>query len=352
MSLERNLTFNGSGIHPFDGSADPQKINILLVDDSADCLMALKEVLDGPDRHLVMVQSGEEALRYLLGAEVGVVLLDIRLSGLNGYETAALIRQRSRTKSVPIIFLTGYSKEDEDVARGYSFGAVDYIFKPVDPSALKSKADCFVELAKSNQTLKRQTLALTPSEKEFLRSRTVALLLKHAPVPTFVAGLDGLILQANLLVGKILGLQVDQAIGAASSGTLTPGERWLLIGAVREAAERGVKREVVVHPRPMSGQPMAFALHIAPLRNDEDRVIGVIGMGQDMRRYEQAMLDLERTRVELEGRVQEVAHLKEIVVARDLSLLRLQKEHEALRLDRRRVPSGAPASDSCREADR
>ncbi|MES4786657.1 MAG: hypothetical protein C4294_13470, partial [Nitrospiraceae bacterium] len=100
MSLERNLTFNGSGIHPFDGSADPQKINILLVDDSADCLMALKEVLDGPDRHLVMVQSGEEALRYLLGAEVGVVLLDIRLSGLNGYETAALIRQRSRTKSV------------------------------------------------------------------------------------------------------------------------------------------------------------------------------------------------------------------------------------------------------------
>ncbi|MEP6889010.1 MAG: hypothetical protein ABI945_11915, partial [Nitrospirales bacterium] len=78
-----DLTFDGARIDSFDGSNLSEKINILLVDDNVNCLMALKEVLSGPDRHLVMVQSGEEALRYLLGADVGIVLLDIRLSGLS-----------------------------------------------------------------------------------------------------------------------------------------------------------------------------------------------------------------------------------------------------------------------------
>lgn len=349
MPLERDLTFDGSGIESFDGQltfTDPQKINILLVDDNENCLMALKEVLAGPDRHLVMVQSGEQALRYLLTADVGIVLLDIRLSGLSGYETAALIRQRNQTRSVPIIFVTGCSKEHSDVARGYSFGAVDYIFKPVDPNVLKSKVDCFVELAKSNQRLKQQTKALAIGEKECLRSRAAATLIQNAPVPAFIAGFDGVVLQLNSAAHELVGLQVDHGAGSSNSNVLTPGEKWLVSGAIREAAERGVRRDISIHPRTITGELMALLLHIAPLRNDEGRVIGVIGIAQDRQCYEQAMLDLERTKVELQGRLQDVGHLREIVLARDVTLLRLQKENESLKRSLRRAIPNATASDA------
>ena len=349
MSLERDLTFDGSGIDSFDGQlalTDAQKINVLLVDDNENCLMALKEVLAGPDRHLVMVQSGEQALRYLLAADVGVVLLDIRLSGLSGYETAALIRQRNHTRSVPIIFVTGCSTEQSDVARGYSFGAVDYMFKPVDPNVLKSKVDCFVELAKSHQRLKQQTRALAIGEKEVLRSRTAATLLQHAPVPAFIAGVDGVILQLNPAAHELVGLHAGQPAGSSNSSVLIPGEKWLVSGAIREAAERGVRRDISIHPRTITGQLMALLLQIAPLRNDEGRVIGVLGIAQDRQCYEQAMLDLERTKVELQGRLQEVEHLKEIVVARDMALLYLQKENESLKRSLRRAISHVTASDA------
>jgi PAS domain S-box-containing protein len=349
MPLERDLSFGGSGIEYVYGDltlTDPQRVNVLIVDDNENCLMALKEVLAGPDRHLVMVQSGEQALRYLLTADVGVVLLDIRLSGLSGYETAALIRQRNQTRSVPIIFVTGCSKEHSDVARGYSFGAVDYIFKPVDPNVLKSKVDCFVELAKSHQRLKQQTRALAIGEKECLRSQAAATLVQNTPVPAFIAGVDGMVLQLNSAAHELVGLQLDQGAGSSDSSALTPGEKWLVSGAIREAAERGVGREISIHPCTVTGGRMALLLHVAPLRSDDGRVIGVIGIGQDRQCHEQAMLDLERTKIELEGRRHEVEHLKEIVVARDMILLRLQKENESLKRSLRQATLNATASDA------
>jgi len=333
MALERDLIFDNSGADAIDrfGHDGPEKVNILLVDDNRDCLMALKELLAGPDRHLVMVESGEQALRYLLAANVGMVLLDIQLSGLSGYETAALIRQRSRTRLVPIIFVTGRSKEHADVVQGYSLGAVDYIFKPVDPTVLKSKVDCFVELAKSAQSLKRQTVALGLAEKECLRSRAAYHLVRNAPIPTFVAGIAGTIVQANLLASELLGLQLDRTVGGAPTNALTPGETWQLGGAIREVAERGVTRQLLLHPRQMPGELMALTVHIAPLRNEEDRVIGVMGIGENMQAHQQALLDVERMRVELQGKCQEIANLKELVVARDVTLLRLQKDNDALK---------------------
>src|ERR1044072_8275514 len=122
-SPEDRFEFDGFGTDPLEPPRRPHwgdapKINILVVDDNADYLFALEEVLAGPDRHVVMVQSGDQALRYLLGAEVGVILLDIQLSGLSGYETAALIRKRSRTRAVPIIFVTGCNTDSTDIARG------------------------------------------------------------------------------------------------------------------------------------------------------------------------------------------------------------------------------------------
>jgi len=333
---EDRFEFDGFGTDPLEPPRRPHwgdapKINILVVDDNADYLFALEEVLAGPDRHVVMVQSGDQALRYLLGAEVGVILLDIQLAGLSGYETAALIRKRSRTRTVPIIFVTGCNTDSTDIARGYSLGAVDYIFKPVAPAVLRSKVDCFVELAKSTQILKRQTQALESSEKELINSRAAAMLVKETPLPAILADSRGSLLHANIEAIRILGAHIGQSPAGANWMTLTPGERWLLSAAVREAAERGVTRELCVHPRLQSGELMAVAVSLGPLRDDDGLVLGVLGIGRDMQPYQQAMLDLERTQVELAGKAQELGHLREIVVERDLAIFRLRKENESLR---------------------
>ena len=349
MTSRPDLTFDGFGTDPLEhgNSQDPQKINILVVDDNADYLFALEEVLAGPDRHVVMVQSGEEALRYLLGVDVGVILLDIQLSGLSGYETAALIRKRSRTRAVPIIFVTGCSTDNTDIAHGYSFGAVDYIFKPVEPKFLRSKVDCFVELAKSTQMLKRQTRALALGEKELINSRGAATLVKEAPLPAILADPRGCILHANIEAIRVLGAHIGQSVAATNWTTLTPGERWLLTGAIREAAEREVTREICVHPRLQSGELMAIAVSLAPLRDDDGRIMGVLGIGRDMQPYQQAMLDLERMRVELTGKSHELRQLREIVVERDLAIFRLQKENESLRQDLRSSPPFQAEPDAC-----
>ena len=121
------------------------KARILLVDDDERNLMALAEALkDLAD--IVTATSGSEALRHLLKTEFAVILLDVFMPGMDGYETASLIREREQTARIPIIFLSAVNKETEHLMRGYAMGAVDYVFKPVDPLILKSKVGVFVDL--------------------------------------------------------------------------------------------------------------------------------------------------------------------------------------------------------------
>jgi len=114
-------------------------------------------ILQTPDRNLVRASSGEETLRFLLDEDAAVILLDVNMPGIGGLETAALIRERERTRNLPIIFLTAYGDlGDLSISRGYSLGAVDYIVKPIDPEALKSKVRVFVELYRKTEQIKRQ----------------------------------------------------------------------------------------------------------------------------------------------------------------------------------------------------
>jgi signal transduction histidine kinase/DNA-binding response OmpR family regulator len=139
---------------------ETEKINILMVDDSPTNLLALETILEGPDRNLVKAMSGDEALRYLLNMDVAVVLLDVYMPGIDGLETAALIRGREKSRDIPIIFLTADSMGNRHIAKGYSLGAVDYILKPVEPDILRSKVAVFVELFKKTEEIKRQAALL------------------------------------------------------------------------------------------------------------------------------------------------------------------------------------------------
>ena len=136
----------------------PAKARILAVDDDERNLLAIDEVLS-PIAEVVTVQSGEEALRCLLKGEFAVILLDVLMPGLDGYETAALIRRREQSKRTPLIFLTAINKEEAHMLRGYDAGAVDYVFKPFDPVMLRSKVAVFVELYEKTLEIQRKAIA-------------------------------------------------------------------------------------------------------------------------------------------------------------------------------------------------
>ena len=144
-----------------------QKTNILLVDDRRENLLALEGILKSLNQNLVQAMSGAQALKYLLRNEVAVILLDVEMPDMDGFQTATLIREREKTRHTPIIFLTAISKSDVHVSQGYSLGGVDYIFKPFAPDVLKSKVSAFVEMYKQRQDAQRQS-ALLKAERDFV----------------------------------------------------------------------------------------------------------------------------------------------------------------------------------------
>jgi signal transduction histidine kinase/HPt (histidine-containing phosphotransfer) domain-containing protein len=168
--------------------SSPSKANELVVDDEPCGLLAMQELLSGPDRNVVPVASGEEALRRILKSDFAIILLDVRMPGMDGFETAVLIRKLRRSRDTPIIFLTG-AVEDESVSRGYEVGGVDYILKPVDPDILKSKVAVFVDLYSRKAQLRTQVMQQKSAERELsrvnegleaqIRERTASLIIAN-----------------------------------------------------------------------------------------------------------------------------------------------------------------------------
>lgn len=132
------------------------KAKILMVDDRADNLLALEAILSSLNQELVRADSGEAALKRLLTDEYAVILLDVQMPGLDGFETATHIKRREKTKNVPIIFLTAISNEPHHAFRGYAAGAVDYLAKPFDPWVLRAKVSVFIELYEKTRQLREQ----------------------------------------------------------------------------------------------------------------------------------------------------------------------------------------------------
>ncbi|KKI91997.1 histidine kinase [Bacillus sp. SA1-12] len=132
------------------------KVKILLVDDRPENLLALKSVLTSPEYHLICARSGEEALKHVLIEEIAVILLDVQMPGIDGFETARIIKSREKSKQIPIIFITAISQAIDHVKEGYRAGAIDYIFKPFHPETLKMKIDAFVKVHQYQEQIKFQ----------------------------------------------------------------------------------------------------------------------------------------------------------------------------------------------------
>src|SRR5579872_621421 len=146
-------------------------VNILLVDDDATKRFALRTILAPLDENIIEASSGADALRQLLRNEFGVVLLDVRMPIMDGFETAQLIRQRPRSELTPLIFVTALDQAETDMSRGYNLGAVDFVFAPVNPAIMRAKVTVFVELYRAQQELRRYRTQL----ESLVEERTIAL---------------------------------------------------------------------------------------------------------------------------------------------------------------------------------
>jgi CheY-like chemotaxis protein len=150
-------------------------LSILLVDDDASNRLALSEILADSGADIVCASSGKEALKLILQHDFAVILLDVRMPDMDGYETATYIRQRQKSRHTPIIFLTAVHKDEAHVFRGYSAGAVDYVFKPIEPVVLRAKVAAFIELHKQAEEIRRQAEHERRLLEENIRIRTAKI---------------------------------------------------------------------------------------------------------------------------------------------------------------------------------
>ena len=260
-----------------------ERAKLLLVDDRPENLLALEAILEPLGQDLVRAESGEEALRHLLNDEFAAILLDVQMPGMDGFQTAELIKRRERTQHVPILFLTAISKDAEHVFRGYGAGAVDYLMKPFDPHILRAKVAVFIELwqktveiRRQDALLKQQEIATLERESE-LRYRSLADAVPQIVWTTNPAG-DVVTYNARWYeyTGMKPGAETDSLSIIHPEDVPEMTSRW---EAVRETGE---PFEIEYRFRRHDG---AYRWHLGRsvvLRDDDGRVTGWVGTATDI----------------------------------------------------------------------
>lgn len=278
----------------------PEGARVLLVDDDERNLLALQTVLEDLGE-VVLARSGEEALRHLLKGEFAVILLDVYMPGMDGYETAQIIRRREQTKSIPIVFLSAVNKEAEHLMRGYSMGAVDYVFKPVDPIILRSKVAVFVDLFEKTKEIEvkaRQEQELLDAnlranserlraEQELRRAeQRQAVIIQSLPMVLYLEPYDSRRRIPNYLTGdieSICGFTYEQLSSDPQMWVdrLHPDDRNRVIAAL-EARRKSGKMSIEYRWQAADGQYKHVLDQAVLLKDSDGRAVEFAGTITDI----------------------------------------------------------------------
>ncbi len=309
-------------------------INILLVDDEPKNLMVLESILDSSDYHLTKAQSGQEALMALLTKDFALLVLDIEMPGMNGWELAQLIKKRKKTEHIPIIFLTAHYAGDEHVLQGYTAGAVDYLTKPVNSAILRSKVAVFVHLCRK-AALEESNRALRESEER------VRAVLNSALSAVVVMDSEGKITEWNARAEQMFERTRREALGQKLSETIIPPR-------YREAYRRGLEHFLATGGGPVvnrlieasalrrDGSEFPVELSISPLK--AGNVVTFCGFITDITQRKQSEEQIKASLHEKEVLLKEIHHRVKNNLQVICSLLNLQsgsiRDPEALALFR------------------
>lgn len=317
-----------------DTAADP--INILIVDDEPANLLVLETVLEDPGYRLVRAQTADQALLALVNAEFALLILDIRLPGMSGFELAQIIKERKKTAGVPIIFLTAYYDKDQHVLEGYGTGAVDFLNKPVNPAVLRSKVSVFADLHRKNREISLSNSALLAEVAERRRAedqlrelnetlerrvseRTEALRQSDKKLQLMMNSItDGLLMldrdwrftYCNDQGARLLGMRPEQMVGASI---------WqMLPHSAGSAFETGLRHAVVTrqtvsfeafYPEPLT---MWLQCHCYPSEDSLSMYFHNISDRHEVEVRRQQLLSAEQA---ARGESERVAHAKDEFLA-------------------------------------
>ncbi len=207
-----------------------ETVDILLVDDTPENVLALKGILSRSDYNLVSASSGGEALKLILKHDFAVILLDVLMPGMNGFETAKLVRARDKSKHIPILFLTAHGSELAQIYQGYSVGAVDYLIKPIDPDVVKAKVAVFVDLFRKTRQIEHQQEQLRAAERlraeHLLRASAEQydVTFEQAGVGIAHFAPDGRFLKVNPHFAELSGYSERDALSRSLRDLLHPDE--------------------------------------------------------------------------------------------------------------------------------
>ena len=277
--------------------------SVLLVDDRPENLLALAAVLEPLHVHLRPAGSGEEALKALLEEDFAVVLLDVQMPGMDGFETAKFIRGRERSRTTPIIFLTAVSTDIAQVTRGYQAGAVDYVLKPFEPNMLRSKVSVFCDL-------ERQRRARARADE--------MLLLAWRSLPTGAALIDGegRVLRANPVLQKLTG---GRAVNGVAVSTLVNLDDRLALDALLTAALAGATVPPAAELQLAGDEDLPVSILAWGVREHDGEILSVLIQVDDLRERRRAEAARERLAEERAGRAKaEAAYERERTIASTL----------------------------------
>lgn len=300
-------------LSPRSPEATTAPTQILIVDDDESNLIAVRAVLSELGHPIVTARSGEEALRCLLHSDFAVILLDVRMPGMDGYETAEVIRGRERSRHVPIIFLSGVDKNEAHLFRGYAAGAVDYVFKPIEPLFLRSKVAVFTDLHEKTQEIRRQAeqerqllaenLKIRAQEAEVARALEQSLMqqslvLEALPIALFVQGLD------EKSSREFVGGNVERLTAMSPEQAAEAGRNWLdqvhkddrgQLEAAIKNTQLNTSYEIEYRMRALDGSYHWRAERgICKNQDGASQIFGVITDVADRRRLEEQLLHAQK----------------------------------------------------------
>ena len=304
---------------------------ILVVDDQPDTLTALEALLEPLGHEIVTAGSGEEALRRLLDEDFGVIVMDVRMPGMDGFETVELIRQRRRHEDTAIIFLTGADADSEQITRGYSAGAVDYIVKPVDPEVLRSKVAMLLALAE-------KTAELRESEVRF---RTA---FEGAPIGMGLSTVDGRWVEVNAALCDLVGLSHEELLARQPIEIAHPEDRQRELEAVaRLVRERQGSHQAEVRFTRSDGELRHALVNVSLAVDAHERPVHLIWQVLDMTDRRRAAIE-SAARAQAETVAEALSKLQQVTEAalehlalRDMLQLLVERVREAFGADLARI---------------
>lgn len=263
--------------------------NILLVDDEPENILSLEAILDNPTWNLVSANSGEMALKKLLKQEFSVILLDAQLPGMDGFETAQMIRKREKNHDTPIIFITGQYRGIEHISRAYALNAVDYILKPVDPLILQTKVSVLVELQRRTSEVQRKTEQL---EQEIVKIKKVETslresegrfrtLVENIPHKVFAKDKHSRYLSCNENYVRDLGIKSEEIIGKTDIDLFPREQASKFLADDKRIMREGIAEDLD-EKFDNNGQETWIHTIKTPIRDVTGAISGIMGVSWDV----------------------------------------------------------------------